>query len=118
MSYDAERYIELGMEGEVARYFAAGRPQPVSVRTGDGRFLLITFEDGAVRKFDVDPLIAEGTVFSFLRDEDAFSRAYIDSDGAVAWDRDPSVDSSAVWTNKVDLSPELCYVDGEPVATE
>ncbi len=68
-----------------------------------------------LRRFDVAPLIKDGTVFSFLTDGDAFSRAYIDEDGSIARDRDPSVDSRAVWSNKVDLSPESCYVHGVPV---
>lgn len=114
MARDEAYYMGIGLDEGTARYFAAGRPRLVSVRPERERSLLVAFEDGEARRFDVAPLIKDGTVFSFLADGDAFSRAYIDEDGSIAWDRDPAVDSRAVWSNKVDLSPETCYVHGVP----
>lgn len=32
-----------------------------------------------------------------------------------AWDIDPDVDSDVVWSNKVDLCPDSCYVDSVPL---
>lgn len=31
------------------------------------------------------------------------------------WDVDPAVDSSKVWSNKVDLCPDSCYIDSIPI---
>lgn len=44
-----------------------------------------------------------------------FSRVYLDADGSVAWDIDPTVDSEVVWSNKVDLCPDGCYIDSVPM---
>ena len=115
MPKDISYYVGLGMDEGTARYFVGGRPRPISVEPGDDKSLLIVFENGEGRKYDVAPLIDDGSVFSFLKDSDAFSRAYIDSDGSIAWDKDPCIDSDVVWSNKVDISPDRCYVDGIPV---
>lgn len=32
-----------------------------------------------------------------------------------AWDIDPNIDSNKVWSNKVDLCPDGCYIDSVPV---
>ena len=61
------------------------------------------------------PLLKKGTVFEpFMKIED-FRRVYVDDTHSIAWDIDPSVDSSKVWNNKVDLSPDSCYLDSVPV---
>ena len=58
------------------------------------------------------PVIRPGTVFAFLADEGAFERVYIDENNDIAWDIDPEVDSTAVWSNKVDISADTCYLEG------
>lgn len=111
MAHDVDFYLKHGFEERAARYFAAGRRRPVSVRPLPNQKLSLTFDDGEQRVFDVSPLIEPGCVFDFLADEQAFSQVYIDSEGAIAWDRDPTVDSNVVWSNKVDIDPDTCYMD-------
>ena len=40
---------------------------------------------------------------------------YIDNEHCIAWDIDPNIDSNVVWNNKINLSPDSCYVDSIPV---
>lgn len=44
-----------------------------------------------------------------------FRRVYLDEQGCISWDIDPAVDSNVVWNNKVDLDPDVCYVDSNPI---
>lgn len=44
-----------------------------------------------------------------------FRQVYLDGQHCVAWDIDPSVDSEKVWSNKVDLCPDSCYIDSVPL---
>ncbi len=73
------------------------------------------FDNGELRLFNAGPLIEQGTVFECLKDIDAFRRVYLDDQHCVSWDIDPSVDSSKVWNNKIDLDPDSCYMDSVPV---
>ena len=50
----------------------------------------------------------------FMKPEN-FRRVYLDGQHCVAWDIDPSVDSEKVWSNKVDLCPDSCYIDSVPL---
>ncbi len=63
--------------------------------------LLITFENGEQRIFDVGPYLEKG-VFRELRDTSLFSRAQISFD---------TVD----WPNGADLCPETIYQESVPV---
>ena len=110
-----EFYLQRGFDEDVARYYAQGRRRAVSVVVAAPQKLLIEFDDGEFRLFDMAPLIRPGTVFSFLSDGRAFSRVHLDDTGAIAWDIDPTVDSTEAWTNQIDISPDTCYLDGEPV---
>lgn len=110
-----EYYLSRGFSRPMAEYFAAGRRRIVSVEPDHDLTLLLTFDNGEQRRYDVQPLVQPGSVFSFLSDPAAFARVYLDEDHAVSWDIDPDVDSVVVWSNKVDLSPDVCYVDSIPV---
>lgn len=46
---------------------------------------------------------------------ESFRRVYVDDTHCVAWDIDPDVDSEQVWSNKVDLCPDSCYLDSVPI---
>ena len=70
--------------------------------------LILEYEDGERRIYDCRRLLEK---VKFLRDYENFRRVYIDGDGAICWDRDPTVDSEIVCENKVDLCPDSCYVD-------
>lgn len=55
-------------------------------------------------------------MFAPFRDYENFKRVRLDEDmHCVAWDVDPAVDSKVVWENQVDLCPDSCYVDSEPI---
>ncbi len=62
--------------------------------------------------------IQPGTVFAFLADPSNFDRVYLDENKCVSWDIDPDIDSTKVWSNKVDLSPDTCYLDSVPVLSQ
>lgn len=115
MAKNVEDYLAMGFDRKAAEYFAAGRKKLVSVQAESGLTLLLAFDNGEQRRFDMRPIVKDGTVFSFLADYANFVRAYIDDTGSVCWDVDPAVDSDKVWSNKVDLSPDTCYLDSEPV---
>ena len=74
----------------------------------------LTFDNGEVRQYNAMPLLDEGTVFAPFREWKNFSRVYLDENHCVSWDIDPCVDSDRVWSNKVDLCPDSCYLDSIP----
>lgn len=108
-----EDYLSAGFDQRTAEYFAGGRKKILSVEPGDGFTLLLAFDNGERRRFDMTGVIEEGTVFAFLSDPSNFNRVYLDDTGSVCWDIDPNVDSDKVWSNKVDLSADTCYLDSE-----
>lgn len=110
-----DEYLTKGFDQKAAEYFASGRKIILSVEPESGFSLRLIFNNGEQRRFDVKPLIKDGTVFAFLKNPDDFARVYLDEDGCVCWDIDPSVDSNKVWSNKIDLSPDSCYMNSELV---
>ena len=110
-----DEYISRGFSRPMAEYFASGRRKILSVVPEDDSTLLLGFDNGELRRLDVKPLICPGSVFAFLADPAAFRRVYLDENAAVSWDIDPETDSLLVWSNKVDLDPDGCYVDSVPV---
>lgn len=115
MSNSAEYYLSRGFSPEMAAYFASGRRRIIRVVPNDDYTLTLLFDNGEVRLYDMSALIKSGTVFSPLMDLSVFRRAYIDDMHAVSWDIDPAVDSTVVWSNKIDLSPDNCYVYSTPL---
>ena len=109
--------IFRGMDEKMAAYFAAGRRQIVQVTPRDDFTLVLRFDNGELRRLDVRPYLQPGTVFAPFREWNHFRRVYLDENHCVAWDIDPNVDSSRVWSNKVDLCPDSCYVDSVPLST-
>ena len=109
-----EFYIAKGFDKKTAEYFASGRKRIVSVVPNKNFTLTIGFDNGEFRNYDVSPLLKVGTVFEKFMNYEDFSRVYIDSTHCIAWDIDPNVDSELVWSNKVDLCPDSCYLDSVP----
>lgn len=114
MEKGVEYYISKGFDRKMAEYFASGRKQIVAVTPNDDYTLTLRFDNGEMRIFDVAPILQPNTVFAPLRNLNDFRRVYLDEDHAVAWDVDPTVDSTRVWSNKIDLCPDTCYVDSRP----
>lgn len=110
-----EKYLAKGFNHRTAEYFADGRKKILSVEPGEDFKLILAFDNGELRSFDIKPIIEDGTVFAFLADPSNFRRVYLDDAGCVSWDIDPTVDSNMVWSNKVDLSSDTCYLDSELV---
>ena len=110
-----EYYRSKGFDQKAAEYFANGRRQIVSVSANNDFTLTISFDNGEKRLYDVRPLLKKGTVFEPFADIDNFRRVYVDNQHCIAWDIDPTIDSEKVWSNKVDLCPDGCYIDSQPV---
>ena len=113
MQNSYENYIAHGFDEKAALYFSQGRKRIIAVQAVDSEKLLLTFDNNEKRVYSCRHLIEEGGVFSIIADPKVFQRVYLDEYGAPAWDIDPEVDSRINWQNKIDISPDTCYIDGE-----
>lgn len=109
-----EEYMKKGFDRRTAEYFASGRKKIVSVKANDDFTLSIVFDNHEARTLDCKPFLKAGTVFAPFMDIENFKRVYLDDCRCIAWDIDPAVDSEKVWSNKVDLCPDTCYLDSVP----
>ena len=114
MGKSVEYYLSKGYDQKMAEYFASGRKRITKVVPRDNFTLLLSFDNGEKRLYDVRPLLQEKTVFAPFRKWDNFRRVYLDENHSVSWDIDPNIDSNTVWSNNVDLCPDSCYVDSVP----
>lgn len=110
-----ESYLAKGFDRRTAEYFAAGRKRILSVRANDDYTLELVFDGQERRTLDCKPFLREGTVFAPFLELENFRRVYLDDCHCVAWDIDPAIDSETVLSNKVDLSPDTCYLDSIPL---
>lgn len=110
-----EYYISKGFNRKTAEYFASGKKRIIGVIPNNDYTLIISFDNGEKRLYDVNPLLKKGTVFEPLTDIETFRRVYVDDTHCIAWDIDPNIDSNNVWNNKVDLCPDGCYIDSVPL---
>ena len=111
MANTLEYYLSKGFDLKTAEYFVAGRQQIIEVEPNNDFTLIISFNNGERRLYDMRPLLKKGTVFEpFIKFEN-FRRVYVDDNHCIAWDIDPNIDSKKVWSNKVDLCPDSCYID-------
>lgn len=115
MTKSVDDYLSKGFDRQTAEYFAAGKKTIVGVAANDDFTLTLRFDNGERRLYDMRPFLRKGTVFEPLANPEIFRRAYVDDANAVAWDIDPSIDSNTVWSNKVDLCPDTCYIDSVPL---
>ncbi len=115
MNKNIDYYLSKGFDLKMAEYFAKGRRIITEVIANDDFTLIISFDNGEKRLFDMNPLLKPDTIFRHLMDVSDFKRVYVDEDHCIAWDIDPNVDSNVVWNNKIDLCPDSCYVDSVPI---
>ena len=115
MPNTVEYYRAKGLDQKSAEYFAHGRRKIVSVAPNSDFTLTIGFDNGEKRLFDVSSFLKKGTVFEPLMKPEIFNRAYVDEQHAISWDIDPEIDSRKVWSNKIDLCPDTCYIDSKPL---
>lgn len=116
MGKSVDYYLSRGYDQKMAEYFAAGRRRITEVVPNDNFTLTLTFDNGEKRLYNAAPILQPGTVFAPFRELENFRRVYLDESHSVSWDIDPTVDSSVVWSNKVDLCPDSCYVDSVPLS--
>ena len=114
MSRNVEYYLSKGFDRPMAEYFASGRRKITAVVPCEDFSLLLSFDNGETRRYDCKPFLKPDTVFEPFILYENFKRVYLDSDNCVSWDIDPNVDSNIVWSNKVDICPDGCYVDSVP----
>jgi hypothetical protein len=74
-----------------------------SVRYVSEYKLLLSFEDGSVRKVDLEPHL-DGEIFEPLKDVNYFKTVWVN----------PDLDT-IVWDNGADMSPDFLYEIGRPV---
>ena len=115
MGKSVEYYLSKGFDRKTAEYFAGGRKRIIGVVPNDDFTLTIRFDNGEKRLYNVAPLLKPNTVFEPFADINNFRRVYVDDTHCIAWDIDPNIDSEKVWNNKVDLSPDTCYIDSIPI---
>lgn len=86
-------------------------PKVVQVITLRHGVICAYFEDGAIREYDVRPLMRPGTVFEALLDEETFKNCLTVLNDTAAWDltgkRDPA--------DCIDLDPDTIY-ESKPIA--
>jgi Protein of unknown function (DUF2442). len=117
MKKSVEYYRAHGFDQKSAEYFASGRKKITAVVANNDFSLTISFDNGEKRLYDVRPLLKKGTVFEPFADIENFKRVYVDYANCIAWDINPSVNSEEVWNNKVDLCPDSCYINSQPIET-
>ena len=115
MGKSIEYYLSKGFDRKTAEYYAGGRKRIVGVVPNDDFTLTISFDNGEKRLYNVAPLLKPNTVFEPFADINNFRRVYVDDTHCISWDIDPNIDSEKVWNNKVDLSPDTCYIDSVPI---
>ena len=115
MQRTVEWYLSKGFDRRTAEYYAGGRRRIVSVSPNEDFSLTLIFDNGEVRRLDCRSFLQQGTVFAPFMEYSNFSRVYLDDTHAVSWDIDPNIDSNQVWSNKVDVCPDTCYMDSIPV---
>ena len=116
MKKNVEYYLSKGYDQKMAEYFSSGRKRITQVVPREDFTLILNFDNGEVRLYDVRPLLQKGTVFEPFMKWEIFRRVYLDEDHCVCWDIDPNIESRKVWNNKVDLCPDSCYVDSLPLS--
>lgn len=118
MPKSVEFYLSKGFSQKMAEYFASGRKKIISVSANDDFTLTLIFDSNETKIFDVKPFLKKNTVFETFMKLDDFKRVYLDSSNCVSWDINPKIDSEKDWSNKVDLCPDMCYVDSSPDKTK
>lgn len=118
MEHTVDDHIAKGFDRRIAEYYSSGRKRITGVVPNDDFTLSITFDNEENRVLDMIPIMQPGTVFAPLAELRNFRRVYLDENHVICWDIDPGVDSNIVWSNRVDLCPDQCYLDSIPVAEE
>ncbi len=93
---------------EVEEYFAAGEKKLLKVVPQADYSLVLYYSDNSVREYSLQGKL-EG-VCAHLRNPEIFNRVFIDDVGSIAWDIDPAIDSSVMWSNRIDICADAAYI--------
>ena len=116
MSHSVEYYLSKGFDSKSVNYYANGRRKIIAVVANDDFTLTITFENNETRLLDMKASLKKGTVFEPFMDINKFKQVYLDDTNAISWDINPDIDSKVVWSNKVDICPDTCYMNSQLIS--
>ena len=108
-------YIAMGMDEKTARYFSTGRRRICVAEPHEGYRLILTFDNGERRMLDCSTKLSEGSIFQKVAAPEDFNRVFVDENGNLAWDIDPTVDSTKVWNNRIDFCRDACYLESTEI---
>lgn len=111
MPESIEYYLSKDFDKKAAIYFSKGRRKPIKVVPQDGFNLLITFDNDETRLLDISLLIKTGTIYYPLKNLSVFNKYYIDKNHSICWDKNQEIDSKKVWSNKIDIGADTCYLE-------
>ena len=84
MQNTVDHYLSKGFNRPMAEYFARGRKRLAAVAPQEDFTLLLTYEDGEQRVYDMKTKKEKGGVFEPFREYAAFQRVYLDDTCSVA----------------------------------
>lgn len=115
MTKTLKYYLYKGYDKKTAEYFLKGKRTIKTIKPNDDYSLLITFDNGEQKLFDVAPLIEKCGIFTHIQQIEIFRRVYLDNFGCHAWDINPNINGKNILENKIDISADRCYIEGIPV---
>lgn len=72
-------------------------------------FLLVFFENGVIKKFDVKPIIKDYPDFEVLKNSDLFQLVKVEAGGyGVSWNEDLDCSEGELWENGIEIPLSLC----------
>lgn len=75
-----------------------------SVTPLDGMNLLVSFENGIVKKFNVEPIIKDYPEFEALREPALFQMVRVEPGGyGIAWNEDLDCSEGELWENGTEI---------------
>ena len=78
----------------------------IELRFLDGTAMAVTFQDGAVKKYDISVLFSKYPQLEALRDRDLFLSGKLMGAYGI------------IWTDELDIEAETIYEDGETIETK
>lgn len=97
---------------DVEEYFISGPFKLLTITPNDDYTLSLEYSDGSHRIYDMSDKLYG--VFEILKDHSKFNSVFIDEDGNIAWDKDPTLDSSIIWNNRIDICSDSAYLNSNP----
>lgn len=115
ISLGGERLDDNKIPNKVAEYFKNGTKKITKVIPNDDYTLTVVFDNNEPRLYDLSDSLYG--VFEVLKDKNKFREVFIDESGNIAWDKDKNIDSSEVWSDRIDICKDSIYLDSIPVVS-